>query len=94
MSGGHAAGLWDKELSLESFNLRFTQLQLLAGRTDAQLRTARDFRSGRRTQLAYAHVPDAMVMLMGRWKTIEACTGYLRPSAALLRVLDRHMRDK
>ena len=47
-------------MSIESFNLRFERLQRLGGRTEAQVCTSRDFRSGRRTELAYAHEPDAM----------------------------------
>lgn len=84
------AHLTDQELSLESFNARFKALQVAAGRTAAQMRSARDCRSGRRTDLAIQGVSDTMVMVMGRWKTLEACTGYLRPCPGLLRVLQRH----
>ena len=82
-----------EELSLDTFNRRFKALQAAAGRTEAQMRTARDFRSGRRTDLGMAGVPSEMVMLMGRWKTLEACTGYLRGSEELLRVVKRHFKE-
>lgn len=90
---GRRGALTSEELSLDTFNRRFKALQLAAGRTEAQLRTARDFRSGRRTDLGMAGVPSEMVMLMGRWKTLEACTGYLRGSAELLRVVKRHFKE-
>lgn len=92
-SDGMPGGLSSIEMSNDVFNRRFAALQVAAGRPIEKIRTARDLRSGRRTDLAVAGIADTMVMLMGRWSTLEACNTYMRASQLLLKVLRRHSPD-